>query len=465
MISSPRLQPDPRRAGIIASVERPSPAPKRKHTLTSIAFGFLWLLVLTIPLENALFLPGLGSLGRIVGLAAFVVAVLALLDAGKLRALSPAHLVMAAFVVWTTITFFWSPAPLITLEEVGSYFQLLAMVWLIWQLAPQRSDRLRLMQAYLVGAAIVAIAIIRTHGPAELYRLTAFNMNPNDVGLRLAMSIPIGLYLSAIEKKRVRVWLYGAEMVLASCALFLTASRGSVLALLASGLMVPLTFRKWSFRLKIATVVLVVVGAITAIGVVPRAAWERLGSTQGEITQGTMNDRKDIWKGGLEVFREHPFLGVGAGTFAQSVQREMGFGLVAHNTFLSVLVEQGIIGFGIFLFLLIALIGTAWKMPVLERSLWLVMLLVWAVGVAGMTWENSKPTWFLFGMLPIDLAAFKVALERSVTKRDLGFRIRPVPPFQPAGPAFDRTQLLHELHLKLQRAGLEEPRSGRTYEL
>ncbi len=36
------------------------------------------------------------------------------------------------------------------------------------------------------------------------------------------------------------------------------------------------------------------------------------------------------------------------------------------------------------------------RLPLMERSLWLVVLLTWALGASGMTWENTKPTWLLF---------------------------------------------------------------------
>src|SRR5215470_372558 len=144
-------RPEMRTPVMVLPGDRQTRSPKSRQMLSSLALGLLCLLVLTIPLENAVFLPGLGCLGRIVGLAAFVIAALALLDAGKLRTLSAAHLMMAAYVVWATLTYFWSEAPAGTLEQVSSYVQLLIMVWLIWQLAPQRSDRVRLMQAYLLG--------------------------------------------------------------------------------------------------------------------------------------------------------------------------------------------------------------------------------------------------------------------------------------------------------------------------
>ena len=101
------------------------------------------------------------------------------------------------------------------------------------------------------------------------------------------------------------------------------------------------------------------------------------------------------------MLRRRPFIVVGAGAFDTCVQPIMGIAWVAHNTFLSVLVEEGVIGFALFGLMLCSLWSRILKAAPLERRLWMVMLLAWAIGVMDLTWESRKPTWLVFGLMSV----------------------------------------------------------------
>jgi O-antigen ligase len=127
-----------------------------------------------------------------------------------------------------------------------------------------------------------------------------------------------------------------------------------------------------------------------------------------EFERGTLTGRTVIWTAGWEIFRAHPFLGIGANAFRIIVGRVLAepirLGdhdptLPAHNTFLSVLVEQGVIGFTLFCALLGVLVVSLRAMPPFPRRLWIVSLGVWVVGVSSLTWEMRKPTWLFFGLI------------------------------------------------------------------
>lgn len=375
-----------------------------------VALWLLCLFVFAVPLENSIVIPGFGTISRIIGLVAFVAGIVSIVESGKFRTPILPHLMMVLFVVWVSLSFFWTISPDDTTEEIISYVQLIAMVLLIWAEAPKPEQQQRLMRAYIIGAGALAVAtILQNESSVVGVRQGAFNMNPNDIGLRIVLSVPMALYLSAVDKRPIWPWIYRAEVIAASCGLFFTASRGGFVALLAAFLMIPLTLKSWTTKQKLATLVLVVIGSLVAIRMVPQRAWTRLGSTESEITEGTMDSRTVIWHAGLEVYFDHPFLGIGAGAFPVAVQQKTATAWAPHNTFLSVLVELGAVGFAIFAVMLFTLITAAMRMQNLERSLWLVMLLSWALGGFVMNWEYYKPTWFVFAMLAVQSASYAMA--------------------------------------------------------
>ena len=102
--------------------------------------------------------------------------------------------------------------------------------------------------------------------------------------------------------------------------------------------------------------------------------------------------------------------------------------LVAHNSFISVMVEQGIIGLSIFLALFLSLFIRSLHMSGPVRSLWIISLLTWSVGVMDLTWEYRKPTWFLFGMIAAISVSPKIQRPRGRIKHyDLRHRLKSSP--------------------------------------
>ena len=74
-------------------------------------------------------------------------------------------------------------------------------------------------------------------------------------------------------------------------------------------------------------------------------------------------------------------------------------GKLAHNSFLSVLVEVGLVGFVLFISILAIAFIQAWIQPKWERRFWFTMLVVWTIGASTLTWEHRKTTWIFLSLL------------------------------------------------------------------
>ncbi|MBD2199683.1 MULTISPECIES: O-antigen ligase family protein [Calothrix] len=116
---------------------------------------------------------------------------------------------------------------------------------------------------------------------------------------------------------------------------------------------------------------------------VPETLFSRLQSTGSEITSGDLNGRLIIWREGLASFLKHPFLGVGLG----AIRTTNSLGKVAHNSFISVLVEVGAIGLLLFLAIFLLVCYLASRQPKVHSMFWLTLLIIWTIGASTLTWE------------------------------------------------------------------------------
>jgi O-antigen ligase len=378
--------------------------------VSSAAFAFLWALIFCIPWEEqATVAQGL-ALSRVVGVVACVACLLAALISWRIRKLHPIHYLLCAWVVWIIASYSWSIAPDLTAVKVRSCLQLLLMVWLIWEFAPTPLQQVSLLGAYVLGSYVSALSTIYafvTNTGTNLGladgRYTAGGFDENELGITLALSLVMSCYLLAHNGGWRPIWLL--HMPICVLAICLTGSRGALISTGVAALIFPLSFgslrrtQKW---LMLSTLLLLVV---TAAVFVPQTTWNRLGTIQSEVKEGTLSERTYIWAAGLEVYREHPMAGVGGGAFGPSVSSRLDIEYAAHNSFLSILVELGAVGAIIFFATLVALFCLGVSLPKLECRAWLTLLLTWSVAVSSLTWEYRKPTWFLFGLLIAQSAA------------------------------------------------------------
>jgi O-antigen ligase len=379
-------------------------------TLGKIAFGSLWLLVFAMPWEDAVTIPGFGTSVRLIGMVTLGLGALAILERGKVRKPAIGHVVMALFVALAVLSYLWSLFPEGTVIEAFSYVQLFTMVWLIWELAPGVQEQMHLMRAYVFGtfvSGIDTVYLFLSHQESVYQRYAGAKLDANDLGLIMALSIPMSYYL-LIQNHGRMVWVYRLHLILAGTTILLTASRGATLATVVALTIVPLTQARLGGRQRVALLLTVILLIGGILFFVPETSWERLATLPTEFEQGTFTGRTIIWKAGWEIFRAHPFVGIGANAFRVIVSREMAEPIrdgeadpapPAHNTFLSVLVEQGVLGFAVFCGMLGALAVSLRGMPPFPQRLWIVSLAVWVVGVSSLTWEMRKPTWFFFGLL------------------------------------------------------------------
>lgn len=385
-------------------------------------YAFLWIFALSIPLQEAaasIFVEVAGTISRLIGLGAGLVAVVAIIQEGRLRRIPPVFAFIALFFAWGAISFLWSADQEATMVRLFTNIQLLLMVLVFSQYASTKEEVHGFLVAYVVGAAISIVELFRrlSSGIAmapSLFenRYTAFDNNPNEYALALALAIPMAWYLVMVRRTRWEVVLGFAFIATGSLGVILTASRAGLLELVVGSLMIPLSLHRVPIFRKLVTIGMVVGGIVLMLSVTPEKVWNRLEKledlapshvprTYYGVYEGP-DIRTVIWKQGMNEFLNNPqvtVIGVGASGYMAGVEPLYGERFVAHNVFISVLVEQGIVGFTIFMIILWLVLSRIPYLDTDEKYVWIFTFATWFVGVNFMTWEYTKNTWFLIGLL------------------------------------------------------------------
>lgn len=370
------------------------------------AYLGLLLVAFVLPWEDAVRLPLLGSLGRTSGLIFLGLAVPALVQDGRLRFRWPPVflLFLFLFVLWSGVSLFWSLDPASTVKHVFSRLQIAALIFLAWQLLDTPRKALPVMSAYVLGCWVATgtAAWNWFTGNEFVYqRYSAIGTDPNDFATLMALGIPLAWFLLLKGARGIQPLFLVLFFPLVFVALLLTSSRGGALVSALALLVVPLTFRQLRPGLKWLTGAfagLLVLGAVAVAPLLTRTAASslaRLSSTADEVSAGTLNERSDLWSAGMRLYNDVGLLGTGAGAFEHSVAPYAGFPKVAHNTYISVLVELGPVGLLLFLGCIVAAAVPLVRLERASRFTMLILLLVLAAGLLPLTWEIRKTTYFM----------------------------------------------------------------------
>lgn len=369
--------------------------------MTSLAYAALWIFVFSVPWERIIVLSETSIVTRLTGTLALLLALVAVVTSARVRRLHGFHVAALLFVMAAAAGLYG-----VRMKEIPdkflTYVQLLLMVWIIWELAPSKQRVVGLMTAYVFGAYVAAfdtLLLYRSSG-GKLVRFAAGNADPNDHAMVLALGLSMAWYLGMTSRRLFMRWAYRAYLPVAIVVIGLTGSRGGMLAGMVALLIVPLTMTKMSpARMATAIVILGISGAV-AVTYVPQRLVDRFASTGGEVQDLSFGGRFKLWMAGVRAFTQKPVMGYGTSGFTRAVGGQLGaYTQVAHNSFLSVLVEQGLVGLLFYLMMFVAVFLALMRLPTLERRFGLILLATLGVAMLPLTWEHRKAAWFVLAAL------------------------------------------------------------------
>jgi O-antigen ligase len=223
-----------------------------------------------------------------------------------------------------------------------------------------------------------------------------------------------------------------AIAVLSVAALFETGSRSGAIALGAALVVGVMVAGRWRLATFLGSIALALVVVTTFVAFAPAEIRERIAVvTPGEVP--AIEGRTTIWQVGARMVEDQPLRGVGVGNF-QAVSGEYAIepGLaartelviddpqVAHNVYLQVLAELGIVGLALFVGLLAFSLRCALAaarrfekagdeaMEIFARALIPAMVAV-LVSDLFASEQFNKLLWLLLGLGPSLLAIARLA--------------------------------------------------------
>ncbi|MGD0660079.1 MAG: O-antigen ligase family protein [Syntrophorhabdales bacterium] len=182
--------------------------------------------------------------------------------------------------------------------------------------------------------------------------------DPNDLAYLFVSFIPLN-FLFLARGNRIYVRCVAVfNIAFGSLAVLMTGSRGGLIGLLVAFIMLLFSkTRSVKFGYKVTFIVLCLALVWFKSGSID---FERLGTTFEPENDYNVTDefgRADLWKIGMRLMLTHPLTGVGASCFEMSVaQDRQDRGMIpryqtAHNSFVLIGAETGIIGFVLFILL------------------------------------------------------------------------------------------------------------------
>ena len=332
---------------------------------------------------------------------------------------------LSLFVTILYASSLWAVEPTDAILYAFRFLLCLVAVFLIYDSFRSWKEIQIALQAYVVGLYAVFIQIFITYlqGRPQLSdgRYGAEGIHPNHAAVMLGSGLAVAWLLAVGEKPLNMFWrvLNFSYVLAALYGVMLTGSRGGFIACVPSLIVICIhLFRKPGSAVITAGIFFAALPGLLANPSVQKNI-ERIGSISESASADGFTGRGDRWKAAIEIFKDNPIIGVGAGGYrpatrdygTYAIHSETGEPLGAHSSYLQFASELGIVGLSIFVGLLLSIFLNYRTLLPGYRLAFMTGLLSLANAMISEMIEARYFTWIFIG---IGLSVAKISqLERA----------------------------------------------------
>lgn len=352
------------------------------------------LFFLATPLESLPLAEGFS----IVKLSAIIVLVAWALSGFQRKANNPTK-IFVPLLVFAAISCVWSIDFSTSLNAITTFLVPSLLVAMIMSYSVNsKKDIAIYLGFYILGCLISSIAGLLTRQAtlavaeyAGQERLTAFGQDQNTLAFLLIMGVvPLLQFIGKTSKPIVK-YLSIALIIVFAYMIASTGSRTGVIVLALVVLFYAYSARQ--FKVIAVLGILVVIGLPILIQYLPESIMNRFMQTSELVDSGDFSNRGVIWQSALDAFfQENILLGVGYSNFSTMLRQHYGWQMASHNTYLTYLVEFGLVGVWTFVYVLVKMFKIATSIRKQENNAF-VYCYVLPLFVFMMTLETEYKRW------------------------------------------------------------------------
>lgn len=347
-----------------------------------------------------------------------------------------ANVFVLLLMVGVVIGLMTSPARPAGIEGAGKWLAGLTAMYVLTDVLKTERDAWRATSVLvLLGIGLTLLLPFAVSWSIDkVYALPAFldwtlrppgqGTNANIVGGMLAALLPLAFALLFSHRRREQI-LGAVTLGPMLLALYVLQARGAWFALLGGLAVGAAMFRRWLLPV-VPLLLLALLYAnqqLGGAGVLSDMVFGKIGTPTG----GTLQERVALWTQAVELIRTHPLTGIGMGAYefvapyAPPYSTEAP-GLIAphaHNLFLQVALDTGVIGLIGFVGVLVVAFVSAWRARAggVASPLPLAILAALAVivlhGIGESVFWNLKAQWLLWVLYGMAFALERMAQDAN----------------------------------------------------